>query len=126
MGSNPTLSAKIKRDLHQVPFYFGGVGCVGELTEFDKIAWSDFGRRERVGPKGCGQEGRSNPTRAVRFEQIEGLWRGGRAVEGARLESVYTGNRIVGSNPTPSARTLGFLLYFRPYCEKPTMKLTIR
>ena len=24
-------------------------------------------------------------------------------VEGARLESVYTGNRIVGSNPTPSA-----------------------
>ena len=23
--------------------------------------------------------------------------------EGARLESVYTGNRIVGSNPTPSA-----------------------
>jgi hypothetical protein len=26
--------------------------------------------------------------------------------EGARLESVYTGNRIVGSNPTPSARAL--------------------
>ncbi len=25
--------------------------------------------------------------------------------EGARLESVYTGNRIVGSNPTPSANT---------------------
>lgn len=24
--------------------------------------------------------------------------------EGARLESVYTGNRIVGSNPTPSAK----------------------
>ena len=24
-------------------------------------------------------------------------------VEGARLESVYTGNGIVGSNPTPSA-----------------------
>ena len=30
-------------------------------------------------------------------------WRGGRAVEGARLESVYTGNRIAGSNPAPSA-----------------------
>jgi hypothetical protein len=30
--------------------------------------------------------------------------RGGRVAEGARLESVYTGNRIVGSNPTPSAR----------------------
>ena len=29
--------------------------------------------------------------------------RGGRAVEGARLESVYTGNRIAGSNPAPSA-----------------------
>ena len=33
-------------------------------------------------------------------------WTGGRVVEGARLESVYTGNRIVGSNPTPSAITL--------------------
>src|SRR5580704_17540656 len=31
------------------------------------------------------------------------LRRGGRVAEGARLESVYTGNRIVGSNPTPSA-----------------------
>ena len=29
--------------------------------------------------------------------------RGGRVAEGARLESVYTGNRIVGSNPTLSA-----------------------
>jgi hypothetical protein len=29
--------------------------------------------------------------------------RDGRVAEGARLESVYTGNRIVGSNPTPSA-----------------------
>ncbi len=29
--------------------------------------------------------------------------RGGRVVEGARLESVYTGNRIEGSNPSPSA-----------------------
>lgn len=27
----------------------------------------------------------------------------GRVVEGARLESVYTGNRIAGSNPAPSA-----------------------
>src|SRR5690606_38635379 len=31
--------------------------------------------------------------------------RGGRVVEGARLESVYTGNRIAGSNPAPSATT---------------------
>ena len=29
--------------------------------------------------------------------------RGGPAVEGARQESVYTGNRIAGSNPAPSA-----------------------
>ena len=31
--------------------------------------------------------------------------RGGRVAEGARLESVFTGNRNVGSNPTPSAKT---------------------
>jgi hypothetical protein len=24
---------------------FEGAGCVDELAEFDKIAWSDFGRR---------------------------------------------------------------------------------
>ena len=38
--------------------------------------------------------------------------------EGARLESVYTGNRIVGSNPTPSAsmRYLGYLIaWFRSF-----------
>ena len=29
--------------------------------------------------------------------------RGARVVEEARLESVYTGNRIEGSNPSPSA-----------------------
>src|SRR5258708_7668221 len=33
------------------------------------------------------------------------LRRDGRVADGARLESVYTGNRIVGSNPTPSATT---------------------
>src|SRR5262249_33121027 len=33
--------------------------------------------------------------------------RGGRVAEGARLESVFTGNRNVGSNPTPSA-TFGY------------------
>lgn len=32
--------------------------------------------------------------------------RGGRVVEGARLESVYTGNRIAGSNPALSAKNL--------------------
>jgi hypothetical protein len=32
--------------------------------------------------------------------------RGGRVVEGARLERVYTGNRIKGSNPFLSASRL--------------------
>src|SRR5947207_5625609 len=36
--------------------------------------------------------------------------RDGRVAEGARLESVYTGNRIVGSNPTPSATIEKFLI----------------
>ena len=34
------------------------------------------------------------------------LRRGGRVAEGARLESVYAGNRIAGSNPAPSAISL--------------------
>ena len=33
----------------------------------------------------------------------DGQRRGGRVVEGARLESVFTGNRIGGSNPALSA-----------------------
>ena len=55
-------------------------------------------------------------------------WTGGRVVEGARLESVYTGDRIAGSNPALSAmyfwklffgqflaisKTLGFLCFTR-------------
>ena len=51
---------------------------------------------------------RSPARRAMRDHRAyagrrSALWRGGRAVEGARLESVYTGNRIAGSNPAPSA-----------------------
>jgi hypothetical protein len=34
--------------------------------------------------------------------------------EGARLESVYTGNRIVGSNPTPSANLTFAFVRWRP------------
>ena len=52
-------------------------------------------------------------TRAARLapvadgcDQCE-IRRGGRVVEGARLESVYTGNRIAGSNPAPSANFPG-------------------
>lgn len=43
-------------------------------------------------------------------------WRDDRAVEGARLESVCTGNRTEGSNPSLSAikisRTSGFFILF--------------
>ena len=49
---------------------------------------------------------------------------GGRAVEGARLESVYTGNRIVGSNPTPSARSRDIGSLFRSKFKK-SIKHTI-
>ena len=35
------------------------------------------------------------------------IWRGGREVEGARLESVYRGNSIMGSNPILSAIKFG-------------------
>jgi hypothetical protein len=52
--------------------------------------------------------------------------RDGRVAEGARLESVYTGNRIVGSNPTPSAKTHEFFstpantfLHFRGFPRTP-------
>ena len=34
---------------------------------------------------------------------LQRRWRGGRVVEGARLERVYTGDRIKGSNPFLSA-----------------------
>ena len=43
------------------------------------------------------------------------LRRDGRVAEGARLESVYTGNRIVGSNPTPSATNSVFPIA-APFC----------
>ena len=43
------------------------------------------------------------PPARTRFPRAA-LRRDGRVAEGARLESVYTGNRIVGSNPTPSAK----------------------
>ena len=43
--------------------------------------------------------------------------RDGRVAEGARLESVYTGNRIVGSNPTPSAIVAFFASGQRPKIE---------
>ena len=43
------------------------------------------------------------------------LRRGGREVEGARLESVYRGNSIMGSNPILSAIKLA--RFFRVYLK---------
>ena len=43
------------------------------------------------------------PVSARRAPNAPNSGRGGRVVEGARLERVYTGNRIEGSNPSPSA-----------------------
>lgn len=45
--------------------------------------------------------------------------RGGRAVEGARLESVYTFKRIEGSNPFLSAKFNVFLLKINFYIFNP-------
>ena len=45
----------------------------------------------------------SAPLRGSALRATSAGGRGGRAVEGARLESVYAGNRIAGSNPAPSA-----------------------
>jgi hypothetical protein len=53
---------------------------------------------------GCGSAPR-HPSPAIDD------WRGGRVAEGARLESVFTGNRNVGSNPTPSANFQCQVLY---------------
>jgi hypothetical protein len=50
-------------------------------------------------------------------------WTGGRVVEGARLESVYAGNRIVGSNPTPSAI---FLFLFSKYVSHSAWERCLR
>ena len=52
------------------------------------------------------------PLELVTFTVIlQRRWRGGRVVEGARLERVYTGDRIKGSNPFLSAIILKKILY---------------
>jgi hypothetical protein len=64
----------------------------------------DFSRRSEFAPVAAaiGAGCNSRPGRYIALASV--IRRGGRVAEGARLESVYTGNRIVGSNPTPSAR----------------------
>ncbi len=54
--------------------------------------------------------GQSRPLakRDVRSIFSAKMRRGGRVVEGARLESVYAGNRIAGSNPAPPSATTAY------------------
>ena len=53
------------------------------------------------------------------------IWRGGRVAEGAPLLREYTRNRIVGSNPTLSAKNNYFYLMKRSYsCKKECLKKT--
>ena len=56
-----------------------------------------------AGPLACA--GAAPGAMRLAFALLMGsaIGRGGRAVEGARLESVYAGNRIAGSNPASSA-----------------------
>ena len=44
-------------------------------------------------------------------------WMGGRAVEGTGLENRQTGDRLVGSNPTPSARDRYPVTFFKAVRE---------
>src|SRR5690242_8699723 len=68
---------------------FASAGAVGEVAEWLKAHSAPLAR---ISP-----ERMRAPSRRRRGG------RGGRVVEGARLESVYTGNRIAGSNPALSA-----------------------
>ena len=75
---------------------------------------SRIGARHSKGIKWTGEGVFSGRSLYGRF-----VGRDGRVAEGARLESVYTGNRIVGSNPTLSARfsfqrTCGIATRFAP------------
>ena len=70
------------------------------------IVAAGIGRGLGIGPAPRGLSRRSPPLYCARRVR-----RGGRVAEGARLESVYTGNRIVGSNPTPSAKVLPKMLF---------------
>ena len=45
--------------------------------------------------------------------------RGGRVVEGARLESVFTGDRNAGSNPALSANDIDFITFFGVFLPMP-------
>lgn len=70
---------------------------------FCKLACEKMRRRrsEAIGARSCDEFDRSRRL-LVRYNMS--IWRDGRVVEGARLESVYSSNAIAGSNPVLSAR----------------------
>src|SRR5215471_14112142 len=66
-----------------------------------------------------GRRGRVKSSRGIRRVDPTHRWRGGRVAEGGGLLNRYTVNsRIVGSNPIPSARALGFLRLSRVFTDK--------
>jgi hypothetical protein len=84
------------------PEHVNWVFARGMICTLTKPEYS--ARRRR--PQRDRAKGRDAPLPARRGSAVDKpqlAWRGGRVVEGARLESVYTGNRIAGSNPAPSA-----------------------
>ena len=68
--------------------------------EFERV------RRHDLSTKATAQKPAPGARRHVKRHAARRMGRGGRVAEGARLESVFTGNRNVGSNPTPSASIL--------------------
>jgi hypothetical protein len=74
-------------------------------------AWPDrrdavAGRRPQRQVRTPAKGSRWPSTRPAQPAGVKAMRRGGRVVEGARLERVYTGNRIKGSNPFLSASRL--------------------
>ena len=68
------------------------------------------GTRDAAGPRRFPKGMAHIPTLAAHPAATQAQRRrGGRVVEGARLESVYTGNRIAGSNPALSATSFSLL-----------------
>src|SRR6185369_10063225 len=73
-----------------------------------------------IAGKGAEDAARAFPTlkKAASAGTSRADRRDGRVAEGARLESVYTGNRIVGSNPTHSASYSQTIIEYQQYSEE--------
>ena len=73
-----------------------------ELTEFDKIAWSDFGRRVAAARRAAARMGRST-NRLERFWTPERLGDGARSAR-ARMALVNLTLSAIGKNKKPRRR----------------------